>query len=174
MCCCWPFGGIHRNSFLAPAAAAVCITLKLNETRRVNCAWRPSWPSIRECWQLTFVFFLCLKTHWHFISPPQVAPPPAPSSLYILEKSSSGPFRRRWSENLFLQYYFRFSIHIHTFVVCMCLFGLQLIIQPGVPSSVRLINQSTIQSTPDATTTTTKEKMRYPFLSMFLCCCWCN
>ena len=129
---------------------------------------------LRECWQLTFVFFLCV---WKRIG--ILYPPPSCSSSYtkfpsyILEKSSSGPFRRRCSENLFLQYYFRFSIH-NTHICCvLCLFGLQLIIQPGDPSSVRLINQSTIQSTPDATTTT-KEKMRYPFLSMFLCCCWCN
>lgn len=138
MCCCWPFGGIHRNSFLAPAAAAVCITLKLNETRRVNCAWRPSWPSIRECWQLTFGFFLCLKTHWHFISPPQVAPPPVPSSLYILEKSSSGPFKRRWSENLFLQYYFRFSIHI----CCVYVFIWAAADNPARRSFISPFNQS--------------------------------
>lgn len=160
MCCCWPFGGIHRN-FLSSSCCVYHVDTTLNYTRELRVT--ASWPST---WTLAAHICFCVWNALAFYIP-QVAPPPAQVPLYPGEEQfrslqQKALERKSFSSILLPLFYIkRDPIHI-------CVFWAVADNPAGVPSSVRLINQSTIQSTPDITTTT-KEKMRYPFLSLCFC-----
>ena len=79
---------------------------------------------LRECWQLTFGFFLCVWKRIGILYPPQVAPPPTPSSLVISwRRAVPVPSEGVGAKIFFFNITSAFLYIIHTFVVCCVYLG---------------------------------------------------